>query len=105
MASANLELAHSIYGDWERGEFSRTDWASPELEFGEGKVIRVLLYWHARQGLVDLGLEGWAPDLREWSSGARRQQLPDGAHEQIGGPSCLAPTRRPGSAHAPRAAA
>ena len=33
MSQENVELARSIFGAWERGDYSSAEWAHPEIEF------------------------------------------------------------------------
>jgi hypothetical protein len=59
----NLELVRSIFDAWERDDFSRTDWASPEIEFGFGDGPD-LQRWSGIAGMS----EGWLAFQRSWES-------------------------------------
>jgi ketosteroid isomerase-like protein len=57
--SENLDLVCSIYADWERGDFSRADWADPEIEYS--------LIGDLDEGTVT-GLTGMAQVWGRWLS-------------------------------------
>jgi ketosteroid isomerase-like protein len=59
VTSANLALVRSIYAAWERGDYTSTEWAHPEIEFvfTDGPTPGT---WTGPGGLV----EGW----RDWIS-------------------------------------
>jgi ketosteroid isomerase-like protein len=63
MASANLELVRSMYAAWERGDYSSTDWAHPEIEFviADGPQPA---RWTGMTGMA----EGWTGFLNAWEN-------------------------------------
>ena len=63
MASANLELVRSICADWERGDYSRTDWQHPEIEFvfADGPTPGT---WTGAAGIT----EAWGEFLNVWEN-------------------------------------
>jgi hypothetical protein len=57
---SDLDLVRAIYADWRRGDFSRVDWADPDLE----------LVWRGASGdQVGRGLAEAAQLWAEWLSG------------------------------------
>jgi ketosteroid isomerase-like protein len=62
--SENLDLVRSIYAAWQRGDFSETEWAHPEIEF----VIAGGLApgsWAGLAGMTD-GYRAWLSAWEEF---------------------------------------
>jgi hypothetical protein len=77
MASANVELARSVWNGWERGDFSSFEWAHPDIEYvvADGPAPGT---WAGRAGMI----EGWREFLAAWSEyrseAEEYRQLDDG---------------------------
>jgi ketosteroid isomerase-like protein len=59
--SENLDLVRSIFADWERGDYGRTDWAHPDIEFVLADVPDRGV-WRGVDGMT----EGWLEFLSAW---------------------------------------
>src|ERR1700730_3469718 len=75
MASANVELVRSIYANWERGDFSSTAWAHPEIEFviADGPTPG---RWTGAAGLGE-GWRGWLGAWEDWRAEAEEYRALD----------------------------
>ena|SRR5829696_5140883 len=57
MSQENVEIVRAIVREWERGDFSASDWADPEIEF------------HSRTGpdeAIVHGVEAMAREMGKW---------------------------------------
>jgi ketosteroid isomerase-like protein len=75
--SANLDLVRSIFADWERGDYSRADWAHRAIEYviADGPSPSI-------QHGVPAMAAAWADVLKAWrdyrAAGDEYRELPDG---------------------------
>ena len=62
MSSPNLDLVRSIFAAWERGDYSSTEWAHPEIEYQLVGAPDVSGSWKGVAGMT----EAWRRWLSAW---------------------------------------
>jgi ketosteroid isomerase-like protein len=69
VSSANLELVRSIYAAWERGDFSKTEWADPDIEYviADGPAAGT---WRGLAGMA----AAWRDFLKAWEGARARAE-------------------------------
>ena len=80
MGSANVDLVHSIYAAWERGDYSSAEWAHPEIEY-------VSADGPAPGGST--GLAGMAKVFRDWLSAWEEWRVEAEAYRELDGERVL----------------
>jgi hypothetical protein len=60
--SENLDLVRSIYANWESGDFSRIDWADPDIEFAWPEGLDAGPGGRGWRALA----EGWRTTMAAW---------------------------------------
>ena len=75
MISANLDLVRSIYADWERGDWTSSAWADPEIEFVvvDGPEPGA---WMGLAGMAE-GIGSWISAWSDWRVEADEYREPD----------------------------
>jgi ketosteroid isomerase-like protein len=79
MSRENVEIVRSLFAGWERGDFSSTEWAHPDIEFVIGDGPSAGTWW----GLAGMA-EGFREFIRDWEGWrAEAQEYFDLDHERV----------------------
>jgi ketosteroid isomerase-like protein len=62
--SPNVQLVRSIFAAWERGDFSRIDWADPDIEFAWPEGLDASSARRGRRALA----EDWRITMAAWDN-------------------------------------
>jgi ketosteroid isomerase-like protein len=80
MSQENVDLVRSIYSAWERGDYSSTEWADPEIEF----VIA-----DGPEPGSWTGLAGMAEGFRDWLSAWEEYRIEAEEYRRLDGERML----------------